>query len=137
MAAWTAARSAEDATEVLQAASVPAHPVANSVEAFADPQLRHRQHFVEVPHGKLGTTWIEGGRFVLSRTPAVMRRAGPTFGEDTFESSPRRSATTTSGSPTSPPRASSSSRCARAVDDAPHDACQAPSSRQVGNLRCR
>ena len=28
---------------------------------------------------------MEGSRFVLSRTPARMRRAGPTFGEDAFE----------------------------------------------------
>jgi crotonobetainyl-CoA:carnitine CoA-transferase CaiB-like acyl-CoA transferase len=82
---WSAKRSANAATHELQAVAVPAHPVANSVEALADPQLRHRQHFVEVPHGKLGTTWIEGSRFVLSRTPAVSWRAGPTFGEDTFE----------------------------------------------------
>ena len=64
---------------------MPAHPVVNSPEAFADPQLQHRGHFVEVPHGRLGTTLMEGSRFVLSRTPARMRRAGPTFGEDAFE----------------------------------------------------
>jgi crotonobetainyl-CoA:carnitine CoA-transferase CaiB-like acyl-CoA transferase len=77
--------SAESATELFQAAAVPAHPVVNSQQAFADVQLHHRNHFVEVPHGKLGTTWMEGSRFILSRTPARMRRAGPTLGEDTFE----------------------------------------------------
>ena len=85
LAGWTAPRTAGEATELLQAVSVPAHEVANSPEAAADPQLRHRRHFVEVPHGRLGTTWMEGSRFVLSRTPAVMWRAGPTFGEDTGE----------------------------------------------------
>jgi crotonobetainyl-CoA:carnitine CoA-transferase CaiB-like acyl-CoA transferase len=39
----------------------------NSPEAVVDPQLRHRGHFV------------------LSRTPATMWRAGPTYGEDTSE----------------------------------------------------
>jgi benzylsuccinate CoA-transferase BbsF subunit len=85
VAAWTATRTAEAATEELQAAGVAAHPVANTFEAVADAQLAHRQHFVQVPHGTLGTTWMEGSRFVLSRTPATMRRAGPSMGEDTFE----------------------------------------------------
>lgn len=85
VATWTAGRTAEKATEALQAVGVAAHPVANTFEAAADPQLAHRQHFVQVPHGTLGTTWMEGSRFVLSRTPATMRRAGPSMGEDTFE----------------------------------------------------
>lgn len=85
IAGWTATRPADVATDELQAVSVPAHPVANTTEMMADPQLRHRHHFVEVSHGKLGTTWMEGSRFALSRTPAVMWRAGPTAGEDTFK----------------------------------------------------
>ena len=85
ISAWTATRAAGEAADSLQERSIPAHPVANSPEMNADPQLRHRHHFVEVPHGKLGTTWMESSRFVLSRTPAVMWRAGPTFGEDTSE----------------------------------------------------
>ena len=83
--AWTSTRSADTATNELQAVSVPAHVVGNSLEVVADPQLRYRRHFVEVPHGNLGTTWMEASRFILSRTPAVMRRAGPTAGEDTFD----------------------------------------------------
>lgn len=85
VAAWTTTRSSSEAVEVLQRASVPAHVVASSVDMVADPQLAHRGHFVEVPHGKLGTTWMEASRFTLSRTPPVMWRAGPSFGEDTGE----------------------------------------------------
>jgi benzylsuccinate CoA-transferase BbsF subunit len=47
-----------------------------------DPQLLHRGHFVEVPHEIHGTTVVEGSRFKLSRTPARIERAGPTFGRD-------------------------------------------------------
>ncbi|MFN0026366.1 MAG: CaiB/BaiF CoA transferase family protein [Acidimicrobiales bacterium] len=83
--AWTSSRTPDEVTAVLQARAIPAHGVSTSPEALADPQLRHRNHFVEVPHGNLGTTWMEGSRFVLSRTPATMRRAGPTMGEDTFD----------------------------------------------------
>jgi benzylsuccinate CoA-transferase BbsF subunit len=85
VSAWTAARSPAEATAELQACGVAAHPVANSSEMVGDEQLAHRRHFVEVPHGRLGSTWIEGSRFRLSRTPAVMWRAGPTFGEDVME----------------------------------------------------
>ncbi len=85
ISAWTAPRTPEQVTEALQARAVPAHGVANSPEALADPQLAHRNHFVEVPHGNLGTTWMEGSRFVLSRTPATIHRAGPTMGEDSFD----------------------------------------------------
>lgn len=85
ISAWTSKRSASDATSVLQRVAVPSHPVANSDELWIDPQLLHRSHVVEVPHGKLGTTWVMGSRFELSRTPAATWRAGPTLGEDTYE----------------------------------------------------
>lgn len=83
--AWTSTQTATEVEGRLQAAGVPAHVVGNSPEVMADPQLAYRRHFVEVPHGVLGTTWMEGSRFSLSRTPAVMWRAGPTLGEDSFE----------------------------------------------------
>ena len=40
---------------------------------------------MEVPHATQGTTWIEGSRFRLSRTPGGPERAGPTMGEHTWE----------------------------------------------------
>ncbi len=85
LTAWTKVRPPDEVMAELQLAGVPAHTVANSAEVLADPQLAHRAHHVELPHGRLGSTWIEGSRFRLSRTPAAMRRAGPTLGQDTFE----------------------------------------------------
>jgi crotonobetainyl-CoA:carnitine CoA-transferase CaiB-like acyl-CoA transferase len=85
VAAWTATRTADQVTAELQASSVPSHPVANADDVWADPQLNHRGHFVELPHGTLGTTWVIGSRFGLSRTPASLNRAGPSLGEDTYE----------------------------------------------------
>jgi benzylsuccinate CoA-transferase BbsF subunit len=79
---WTADRSPSEAEKVLQDAGVPAHQMQNSGELAADPQLAHRQAFVEVAHAVHGTTWVENSRFRLSRTPALVDRAGPTFGED-------------------------------------------------------
>ena len=51
---------------------------------YADPQLAHRDHFVEVPHEIHGTSIVEGSRFRLSRTPAKIERSGPTFGQHNF-----------------------------------------------------
>jgi len=85
LAAWTGARGAQEAATELQVAGVPSYVVQNTVECFEDPQLRHRGHFVQVEHDKQGTTWVEGTRFHLSRTPARITRGGPTFGQHTFE----------------------------------------------------
>jgi len=87
MAAWTSGHPGDELMVTLIGAGVPAHVVQNSPEALADPQLQHRNHFVEVTHSSQpdGRTYVEGSRFVLSRTPATFSRGGPTFGEDTFE----------------------------------------------------
>ena len=85
IAAWTSTQEAEAAMESLQARHVPAHVVSNTDECVADPQLAHRNHFVEVEHAKQGTTFVEGTRFVMSRTPAVITHGAPTFGEHTFD----------------------------------------------------
>ncbi len=82
VAQWTKDRSGEEAEGALQARGVPAHIVQNSKELFADPQLKHRGHFVKVSHPLLGSTTVDGSRFRLSRTPAKIERAGPTFGQD-------------------------------------------------------
>ena len=80
--AWTAERDMFEVEAALQERGVPAHAVQNSTELLADPQLRHRGHFVELEHPIHGTTTVEGSRFRLSRTPARVERAAPTFGRD-------------------------------------------------------
>lgn len=83
--AWTVSVDADEAQQRLQDVGVSAHQVQNSWECNADPQLAHRQAFLEVPHASLGTTWVEGSRFRLSRTPASVTRGGPIYGEHTFD----------------------------------------------------
>ena len=79
---WTRQREKGEAEALLQARGVPAHAVGSSTaEALQDPQLMHRGHFVELPHDIHGTTTVEGSRARLSRTPAKIERAGPTFGQ--------------------------------------------------------
>ena len=79
--AWAAARSPEEATEVLQAVGVPSHGVQNSAEAWADPQLRHRNHFRAFEHPMMESVVVEGPRMWLSRTQADVRERGPMLGE--------------------------------------------------------
>lgn len=85
LASWTEGRTPDEVTALLQGVGVPAHGVQNTVEAFEDPQLDHRGHFVEVPHAAMGRTWVEGCRARLSRTPARVDRGAPTIGEHSWE----------------------------------------------------
>ena len=61
---------------------MPAHQVQNSADAYADPQFVHRGHFVALEHPALGKFTVEGPRAKLSRTPAAVRRAAPSLGQD-------------------------------------------------------
>jgi len=78
---WTRNRTPDETERVLQASGVPAHTVQTTFDANGDPQLRHREHFVRVNHPIAGATFIENSRFKLSRTPAVVNRAGPALGQ--------------------------------------------------------
>ncbi|MFT3853733.1 MAG: CoA transferase [Ilumatobacteraceae bacterium] len=79
--AWTSTRQIADVEQVLQAVGVPVHGVQNSAACYADPQLQHRSHYVDVPHPVHGSCVIEGPRLRLSRTPGFVRRANPSMGE--------------------------------------------------------
>ena len=79
---WTAARSAEAAMTALQAAGVPAHAVQDSAACFADPQLQHRNHFLELEHPTQGKSVVEGARVMFARTPAARAQVAPTMGAD-------------------------------------------------------
>lgn len=87
IAAWTSDHDGKTLMESLQALGIPAHTVQNSPECAEDPQLRHRNHFLEVTHSTQpgGSTVIESSRFIMSRTPATVSASGPTFSEHTYE----------------------------------------------------
>ncbi|HBQ04230.1 MAG TPA: hypothetical protein DD646_02765 [Acidimicrobiaceae bacterium] len=82
---WTSSRPNSEVMEHCVAAGIPAHQVQNSRHTLVDPQLKHRNHFIEVGHPTQGTTTIENSRFVMSRTPAVVTYGGPTWGEHNWE----------------------------------------------------
>jgi len=85
LARWTADQKAADLMHLLQEHRIPAHQVQNTVEAFEDPQLAHRDHFVRVPHDAMGHTWVEGSRFRFSRSRPKVDRGSPTIGEHSWQ----------------------------------------------------
>jgi benzylsuccinate CoA-transferase BbsF subunit len=80
--AWTATRTAAEVESLLQSHGIPAHVAVSSVSALRDPQLVARRHFVELEHPIYGKTVVQGSRYRLSETPAVVDRAAPTLGGD-------------------------------------------------------
>jgi len=82
IAAWSRTLERGAIETRLQSFGVPAHQVQNSVDAYADPQFKHRGHFVALDHPTLGKFTVEGPRAKLSRTAAAVRRAAPSLGQD-------------------------------------------------------
>jgi benzylsuccinate CoA-transferase BbsF subunit len=82
IAAWSRKLGRSAIESRLQSLGVPAHQVQNSADAYIDPQFVHRGHFAALDHPSLGKFTVEGPRAKLSRTPATVRRAAPTLGQD-------------------------------------------------------
>jgi crotonobetainyl-CoA:carnitine CoA-transferase CaiB-like acyl-CoA transferase len=80
--AWTMEHEVGEVEEALQEVGVPCHRSSRSYDAFADPQLAHRGHFVTLEHPELGPVPIESSRMRFSGTPASITRLGPTMGQD-------------------------------------------------------
>ena len=82
---WSALLEGEALMHRLQELGIASHVVQNSPELLADPQLIHRNQFVEVNHPSHEPFFVDGTRFKLSRTPAEITDSGPNFGQHTFE----------------------------------------------------
>ncbi len=70
---------------VLNEAGVPAGPVLDVSQVFADPQVLARQMLVELPHPQLGRFRTTGLPVKLSDTPGRIARRPPLHGEHTDE----------------------------------------------------
>jgi crotonobetainyl-CoA:carnitine CoA-transferase CaiB-like acyl-CoA transferase len=81
--AWTQTRSAEEATQQLQAAGIPSYPALNGRDLLANPQAEARGFFVEFEHPEVGTRRHLGVPWQMSRTPSKVRRPAPMLGEAT------------------------------------------------------
>lgn len=71
--------------DVLPAAGVPATSVNTIEEAFAEPQLQHRQMRVDLPHTSAGTAPGVANPINYSQTPISYSTAPPLLGEHTAE----------------------------------------------------
>ena len=81
IAGWTRTREVEEIERALLDVGVPVHRLVTTFDAFEDPQLAAREHFVQVEHGELGPVPVENSRMRFSATPARVTTAGPTFGQ--------------------------------------------------------
>ncbi len=81
IASWTSKRDASEVAETLQESGVEAVPVADLGDAFADPQLGHRGHYVALEHPLMGECYYERNGFRLSDADAGYDRTSPLLGE--------------------------------------------------------
>lgn len=78
-----AAHTAAEWIERLTAADVPCGPINDMAEVFADPQVRARDMYVELPHPRLGTLRTTGVPLKMSASPGAIERLPPELGADT------------------------------------------------------
>jgi crotonobetainyl-CoA:carnitine CoA-transferase CaiB-like acyl-CoA transferase len=67
----------------LEAAKVPAGPINDLAEVFADPHVLHRGMAVELPHPVAGSVRLVASPIKLGATPVRYQRAPPLLGADT------------------------------------------------------
>jgi CoA:oxalate CoA-transferase len=82
---WAAAHTTEDVLRVTTAADVPCAKVSTIADVVANPQLRHREQIVELPHPTIGRLPMHGLTIKFGDTPGAIGRAAPSIGEHTDE----------------------------------------------------
>ena len=82
IAGWTVTQSPREVMERLQAAGVQAGMIQTVEDLFSCPQLMHRRQWREMEHCELGSFEYEAPPFILSETPANLRRSSPCLGQD-------------------------------------------------------
>jgi len=80
---WTAARSAEAATDSLQRAGIPAFTACNSKDLAEDPQLNASGLFVSLDHPEVGSRQHVGIPWRMSDTPCAVSQPAPCLGQHT------------------------------------------------------
>jgi len=83
VAAWTATRTPEDATEALQRAGIPAFMTARNKDLAESPHLRERGFFVERDHPEVGRRVHAGIPWRMTTNESTVRAAAPCLGADT------------------------------------------------------
>ena len=78
-------RSKQEWIAALEEATVPCGPINNMKEVFEDPQVRHRELRVDIPHPSGGTAPVVASPMRLSATPVEYRMAPPLLGQHNDE----------------------------------------------------
>jgi crotonobetainyl-CoA:carnitine CoA-transferase CaiB-like acyl-CoA transferase len=83
----TIKRTRADLLAALEKVGVPAGPISNIAEVFADPQIKFRKMRVDLPEGAKGGVTIPGVRtpITMSATPLRYDHPSPRLGEHTEE----------------------------------------------------
>jgi crotonobetainyl-CoA:carnitine CoA-transferase CaiB-like acyl-CoA transferase len=81
----TRTKTSAEWVALLNEAGVPAGPINNIAEVFADPQVQHLRMARRVTSRKRGAMEVVGQAVSLSRTPWELRRPTPEHGEHTDE----------------------------------------------------
>jgi benzylsuccinate CoA-transferase BbsF subunit len=81
IADWTIRLKAHAVMERLQSGGVCAGIVQSVPDLFSCPQLLHRKQWVKLDHPEFGSYEHEAPPFILSETPAELRRSSPLLGE--------------------------------------------------------
>lgn len=71
--------------EAFQTRGVPCGPIYRPEESLTHPHVLARQMVVSMDHPTAGTVRALGNPIKMSRTPATVRKAAPSLGEDTTE----------------------------------------------------
>lgn len=79
------ARPMSEWVEMMEAANVPCGPINNLQQVFEDPQVRHRQLKVSLPHGAGVDAPGVASPIRFSGTPITYGRSAPMLGEHTDE----------------------------------------------------
>lgn len=78
-------KTAAEWLDILCRAGVPADPIQDISQVFADPQVLAREMLVTMPHPTLREVRLAGNAIKLSRNPVTYRRHPPLLGEHTEE----------------------------------------------------
>ncbi len=81
--AWTQERTADEVTERLQQAHIPAYPALDAIDMINSPHVGSRDYFVELEHPEVGKRRHMGVPWIMSRTPCKIQRPAPCLGRDT------------------------------------------------------
>ena len=83
---WTQTLEKYELMEKCQSAGVPAMPVQSSEDRVEhDPQLRHREMYLELDHPVLGLRKFQNAPFKLSESPALNYQHAPLIGQHNQE----------------------------------------------------